>query len=69
MHTMDGFSKLLANAQQFHRVAMPTTPAHALLCINVQSSKVCFPRLQSIVVPGVQSIVKLPSEAITACTF
>ena len=40
---MAGFLKLLANAQQFHRVAMPAIPAHALQCFNVQSSKVSFP--------------------------
>ena len=40
---MAGALKLLANAQPFHRVAIATILEHALLCINVQSSKVSFP--------------------------
>ena len=46
---MAGFLKLLANAQQFHRVAMPAILAHALQCFNVQSSKVSFPGLLLVV--------------------
>lgn len=56
-----GALRLLASVQQFHRVATPTILAHALLCINVQSSKVSH--------CGLAGLIQLPTEELRPFSF